>query len=157
MGVLLAVLVLAANVTYAQWTLAGAGATGTLSTPGNISVGGNITGLGNQIYVRNDGETRFHLYNGGGQAEWLLGQKSLTNSSFILSKKVATTETDFINIYPSGRMHIDGPELLYLLNQSGVVVSKSWGGNGNLTVEGNLIVPAAATSYVQIGTSSAPL
>jgi hypothetical protein len=151
-----ATLSMAAINANAQWSLSGAGATGTISTPGNVSAGGNITALGNKVYLRNDGETRFHLYNGGGQAEWLMGQKSLANSSFILSKKVAAAETDFINIYPSGRMHIDGPELLYLLNQSGVIVSKSWGGNGNLTVEGNLIVPAAASSYVQIGTSTAP-
>lgn len=36
-----------------------------------------------------------------------------------------------------GRMHVDGPERLYLLNKSGVYVSTGWGGNGNLTVSGN--------------------
>ncbi len=36
----------------------------------------------------------------------------------------------------AGRMHIDGSELLYLLNKSGVIVGKEWGGNGNLTVQG---------------------
>ncbi|MCU0350676.1 MAG: hypothetical protein MUF43_07585, partial [Flavobacterium sp.] len=40
----------------------------------------------------------------------------------------------------NGRFHITGTELLYLLNQSGVIVSKAWGGNGDLTVEGNAIV-----------------
>ena len=38
----------------------------------------------------------------------------------------------------TGRMHVDGNELLYLLNKSGVVISKEWGGNGNLTVEGEI-------------------
>lgn len=33
-----------------------------------------------------------------------------------------------------GRMHLDGGELLYLLNKSGVIVGKEWSGNGNLTV-----------------------
>jgi hypothetical protein len=37
-----------------------------------------------------------------------------------------------------GRLHISGDELLYLLNKSGVVVSKAWGGTGALTVEGAL-------------------
>ena len=41
-------------------------------------------------------------------------------------------------LYSPGRMHINGEEILYLLNKSGVIVSKAWGGNGNLTVEGNL-------------------
>ncbi len=39
-----------------------------------------------------------------------------------------------------GRMHVSGEEYLFLLNKSGVIVSKVWGGNGNLTVEGNITV-----------------
>ena len=35
-----------------------------------------------------------------------------------------------------GRVHISGAELLYLLNRSGVIIGKDWGGNGNLTVQG---------------------
>jgi hypothetical protein len=41
-------------------------------------------------------------------------------------------------LYSPGRMHINGEEILYLLNKSGVIVSKAWGGNGNLTVEGKV-------------------
>lgn len=37
-------------------------------------------------------------------------------------------------------MHITGGEILFLLNTSGVVVSRAWGGNGNLTVEGTATV-----------------
>jgi len=36
-----------------------------------------------------------------------------------------------------GRVHLTGPELLYLLNKSGVIIGKEWGGNGNLTVQGD--------------------
>jgi hypothetical protein len=36
-----------------------------------------------------------------------------------------------------GRQHIMGEELLYILNKSGVVIGKEWGGNGNLQVQGN--------------------
>jgi len=39
-----------------------------------------------------------------------------------------------------GRMHIAGEEILYLLNKSGVIVGKEWGGTGNLTVEGAVSV-----------------
>ena len=44
-------------------------------------------------------------------------------------------------IYNRGRMHIHGEELLYLLNKSGVIIGKEWGGNGNLTVEGGIKSP----------------
>ncbi len=37
-----------------------------------------------------------------------------------------------------GRMHINGGELLYLLHKNGVVIGQEWGGNGNLTVQGNI-------------------
>jgi hypothetical protein len=39
-----------------------------------------------------------------------------------------------------GRLNISGDELLFLLNRSGVVIGKEWGGNGNLTVEGDVCV-----------------
>jgi hypothetical protein len=39
-------------------------------------------------------------------------------------------------ILSPGRMHIHGEELLYLLHRDGVIISKAWDGNGNLTVEG---------------------
>ena len=35
-----------------------------------------------------------------------------------------------------GRLHITGDEILWLLNKNGVIVSKNWGGTGDLTVEG---------------------
>ena len=39
-------------------------------------------------------------------------------------------------INSAGRMHLSGSELLYLLNKSGVIIGKEWGGNGNLSVQG---------------------
>jgi hypothetical protein len=44
-----------------------------------------------------------------------------------------------VNIASPGRMHVSGGELLYLLNKSGVIISRAWGGNGNLTVEGAIL------------------
>lgn len=49
-----------------------------------------------------------------------------------------------------GRMHITGEELLYLLNKDGVIISKAWGGNGNLTVQGN----AQINGSLGIGTAT---
>jgi hypothetical protein len=41
-------------------------------------------------------------------------------------------------IHSQGRQHISGEEHLFLLNKTGTTVSKAWGGNANLTVDGNL-------------------
>jgi hypothetical protein len=41
-------------------------------------------------------------------------------------------------IYGKGRLHINGEELLLLLNKAGVQISKAWGGTGNLLVEGSI-------------------
>ena len=44
-----------------------------------------------------------------------------------------------------GRMHLSGDELLYLLNKNGVIIGKEWGGNGNLSVQGDCSVAGTAT------------
>lgn len=49
-------------------------------------------------------------------------------------------------IHSRGRMHIDGEEILYLLNQNGVVVSKAWNGDGSLTVEGQSVLQGTVHS-----------
>lgn len=41
---------------------------------------------------------------------------------------------------PAAPVHIYGQERLYLLNMDGVYVSKAWGGNGNLVVDGELFL-----------------
>ena len=51
-------------------------------------------------------------------------------------------------IFCPGRLHIFGEELLYLLNKSGVVIGKEWGGNGNLEVQGRLTVGGGKNAYV---------
>jgi hypothetical protein len=65
-------------------------------------------------------------------------------------------------ISSAGRLHISGEEILYLLNKSGVVVGKEWGGTGSLTVQGDLQAGGAASvngnlvvnGNVGIGTST---
>jgi len=42
-------------------------------------------------------------------------------------------------LYSEGRLHIAGKEKLYLLNKDGVIVSREWGGTGNLEIDGALI------------------
>ncbi|HSC80686.1 MAG TPA: H-type lectin domain-containing protein, partial [Chitinolyticbacter sp.] len=48
-------------------------------------------------------------------------------------------------IHCPARLHISGDELLYLLNKSGVVIGKEWGGNGKLTVQGELAAQGGIT------------
>ena len=43
-------------------------------------------------------------------------------------------------IRSTGRLHVFGEELLYLLNKNGVIIGREWGGNGNLQVQGGLWV-----------------
>lgn len=44
------------------------------------------------------------------------------------------------NLKVGGRMHITGDEACFLLHKSGTIISKAWGGNGNLTIEGTATV-----------------
>jgi len=55
------------------------------------------------------------------------------------------SNTSFTIRNDAGRMHIYGEELLYLLNKNGVIVSTAWGGNGKLTVEGDIAIGANKT------------
>ena len=41
-------------------------------------------------------------------------------------------------IRAAGRFHVAGDEILYLLNRNGVIVSRAWGGTGDLVVEGRI-------------------
>ncbi len=43
-------------------------------------------------------------------------------------------------IHTPGRLHMSGDEFLYILNKSGAIVGKEWGGTGNLSVQGKLTV-----------------
>lgn len=57
-----------------------------------------------------------------------------------------TMHMDNSRLYCTGVMHVAGEQQLYLLNKGGVIVSKAWGSNGNLTVEGNTAVAGGLTS-----------
>jgi len=52
-------------------------------------------------------------------------------------------------VQSEGRLHVTGPELLFLLNHDGVIVGKEWGGTGNLTVEGTLRTSTSVTLPAQ--------
>jgi hypothetical protein len=79
---------------------------------------------------------------------------SVYNENIIRSTSIEspTINTKNINIDPGGtikgkqRMHIGGSEYLYLLNRSGVIIGKEWGGNGNLKVQGNITMSGGVIS-----------
>ncbi len=48
-------------------------------------------------------------------------------------------------IRTTGRQHISGDELLYVLNKNGAVIGKEWGGTGNLSVQGDTNIAGTTT------------
>jgi filamentous hemagglutinin family protein len=52
-------------------------------------------------------------------------------------------------INADGRLHIAGGEHLYLLNKNGVIIGKEWGGNGNLSVQGNADISSINTPQIR--------
>lgn len=72
--------------------------------------------IGSRISLFQTGEVRYHLYNGGAVAEWILGQKSNTAHNFTISKSVAGAESDFFSIHSNGNVDIVFTQ--YLLNMT---------------------------------------
>jgi filamentous hemagglutinin family protein len=79
----------------------------------------------NKNYVRGDTEMRGNVNNIG----------NLGVGGTIVTNHVTGDPTR-----QSGRLHVSGGERLYLLNKDGVIVGKEWGGNGNLSVQGQLCI-----------------
>jgi len=52
------------------------------------------------------GQARGHLYNGGGVAEWIFGQKTNTDHNFKLSKSVAGAEVDYLELTTTGLLKV---------------------------------------------------
>ncbi len=75
---------------------------------------------------------------------------SLSVSGIELNRHTTTSS----KLVSDGRLHIDGPDRLYLLNKSGVYVTNAWGGNGNLTITGRTTIGQDETFA---GNSPSPL
>ena len=68
-----------------------------------------------------------------------------TSDRLTVEGNLTFTNTTASTISSAARLHISGEEILYLLNKSGVIVGKEWGGTGGLTVEGDLAAGGAAS------------
>ena len=136
---------------------------GNTNNIGDITVGRNLNVSASDVNVykngdKNLGVTMFStgkdggsadVYNGG-LASWNgIGFKSKVDGKtrFVHDTRTGNTSVggDIImengkTLFNKGRQHIHGDEQLFLLNKGGVNVSKAWGGNGNLTVEGNTVL-----------------
>ena len=90
------------------------------------------------------GEARYHLYNVGSTAEWLMGQKSGTAHNFVLSKMASGVELDHVVVQPAGHVGISTTPSPWVASvraiQIGVGGSVStWdGSNGSVTLGANL-------------------
>lgn len=83
---------------------------GVTNPAAGFHVGSTAAGasIGN-IYIAptTAGQARYHLYNGGFQAEWMFGQKTSTDHDFKLSKQVAGNETDYLAVTTTGTFKFD--------------------------------------------------
>jgi hypothetical protein len=80
------------------------------ATPGtclDVTLATASATVGNiRIAPSSAGQARYHLFNGGGIAEWLFGQKTGSSHNFILSKSVAGSESDYLTVDTAGRVGI---------------------------------------------------
>jgi len=53
------------------------------------------------------GQARYRLYNTGGTAEWIFGQKTGTDHDFKLSKLIAGSEVDYLAVTTAGILQFD--------------------------------------------------
>jgi len=101
----------------------------TLTGSGNVGIGTTTPQYKVQatgtISIYQSGEARYHLYNGGGTAEWRFGQKTNTSHNFILSKLVSGSEFDYLTVDTSGNVGVGTTAPSNKLDVSGMARIKS--------------------------------
>lgn len=72
-----------------------------IAIPAASATSGNV-----HLQPAGGGQARYRLFNGGGVAEWLFGQKTNTDHSFKISKSVATIESDYLELTTTGLLKV---------------------------------------------------
>ena len=104
------------------------------------------------------GQARMRLYNQGGQAEWLYGQKTGTDHDFKLSKSVAGSESDYLTVTTTGSVGIGTTSPSSLLDVNGAITARGDGSQVALYMPGNPAIRntgTATTTYIDLATGSA--
>jgi hypothetical protein len=123
---------------------------GTLTSQG-LMVNGKMTvkkGDGNWNWLRVEGNHKDNVYlgsDGGNRGIWADGPRDFSiynQGARGLSVKPngvleAPVQIQTNHVHAKGRQHLSADERMYLLPKDGVIVGKEWGGNGNLSVQGD--------------------
>jgi len=132
------------------------------STPGtaiDITLSAGSATTGNiRISPSTAGQARFHLYNGGGIAEWIFGQKTSTDHDFKLSKLVGSSETDYLTVNTSGSVGIGTTSPGSLLDVNGAITARGDGSNVALYMPGSTALRNTGTgtiTYLDLATGGA--
>jgi hypothetical protein len=94
---------------------------GILRVDGDVQIGGKHAFRGNDSWLRLNQDSQF-------------SSGVYTPTNLRVDGEIHLHGSQF---YAPGRMHINGEEICYILNKSGVIIGKDWGGNGSLSVQGS--------------------
>jgi hypothetical protein len=118
-----------------------------LKTPWGI-LGLDTEGVNQHSGIRllENGAVKWHIWNDGSasgnrlniNSDTGLGMQIAQDGTAVFGRDIRLENPNGATIYSRQRLHVHGEELLYLLNKAGVVIGKEWGGNGNLSVQGNV-------------------
>jgi hypothetical protein len=118
------------------------------------SLGPNYNHLKATTYLDND----LYFHNGENKNQWIthvphndsglyyVAPRKPDNSDWNWEKAFRVQNNGDVHmgggttLKSPGRIHIAPEEVLYLLPKDGIIVGKEWGGNGNVHIQGNLIV-----------------
>jgi hypothetical protein len=100
------------------------------------------------IRLHENGAVKWHIWNDGSatgnrlniNSDTGLGMQIAQDGTAGFGRDIRLETPNGATIYARSRLHVHGEELLYILNKAGAVIGKEWGGNGNLSVQGNVTV-----------------